>query len=206
MLIRFLSSLLSGAPVHTFVVFFIENVADDVEDFSRLTWMLRVFMLDASFWMKRGCDGDGRTMFFTNAEPLSDCVRLPDIAAPGTVPHAAQTGRYALSPATCCSFFSLPSRRYYTEIRLCARAISFLRSDPSLFFSLSIAPFLFCPLASFFFIPPSFMYVRFALLLGIDIHIICIRRESGSSSFSIPRAAQKSPKLSCRISFRVFCP
>ena len=31
-------------------------------------------------------------------------------------------------------FFSLPSRRYYTEIRLCARAISFLRSDPSLFF------------------------------------------------------------------------
>ena len=103
-------------------------------------------------------------------------------------------------------FFSLPSRRYYTEIRLCARAISFLRSDPSLFFSLSIAPFLFCPLASFFFIPPSFMYVRFALLLGIDIHIICIRRESGSSSFSIPRAAQKSPKLSCRISFRVFCP
>ena len=116
-------------------------------------------------------------MFFTNAEPLSDCVRLPDIAAPGTVPHAAQTGRYALSPATCCSFFSLPSRRYYTEIRLCARAISFLRSDPSLFFSLSIAPFLFCPLASFFFIPPSFMYVRFALLLGIDIHIICIRRE-----------------------------
>ena len=60
----------------------------------------------------------------------------------------------------------------------CARApFLFFAPIRLFFFSLSIAPFLFCPLASFFFIPPSFMYVRFALLLGIDIHIICIRRE-----------------------------
>ena len=152
MLIRFLSSLLSGAPVHTFVVFFKENVADDVEDFSRLTWMLRLFMLDASFWMKRGCDGDGRTMFFTNAEPLSDCVRLPDIAAPGTVPHAAQTGRYALSPATCCSFFFPFLVVDIIQKFACARAPFLFFAPIRLFFFRSLSHHFFSVLSHLFFL------------------------------------------------------